>query len=69
MGEYMKWYKAYANLKGHRKRFRLEEKLGVDHGLHYIHLWFSYVAEYAVDGDVTGFTPAEIDGFRADRII
>lgn len=58
--EFMKWYKAYANLKGHPKRYRFEEALGVDHGLHYIHLWFSYIAEYAQDGDVTSFSKKEI---------
>lgn len=58
----MKWYKAYANLKGHPKRFRLEEKLGIDGvaAIGYIHLFFAHVCEYAQDGDLTNFTPKEI---------
>lgn len=58
----MQWYKAYANLKGHRKRYRLAAKLGISplEALAYIHLWFSHIAEYASHGDLTGFENKEL---------
>lgn len=56
----MKWYKAYSNLHRNPKRYRLESELGTDHGLHFIHLWFSYVAEFSKDGDVSHFSIGEV---------
>ncbi len=56
----MRWFKLYANLKDHPKRWRFEEIAGTEHGLHYLTLWFSYVCLYATDGNVTNFTPREV---------
>ena len=47
-------------MKGHPKRYKLEDALGTEHGLHYIHLWFCYVAEYAQDGELDHMTKREI---------
>ena len=49
----MKWFKTEVDLIDHPKRYALEEALGTEYGLHYITLWFAYVAKYYTDGDVT----------------
>ena len=56
----MKWFKLLTDLPGHRKRFRFEALAETKQGLHYIVLWFCYVATYAEDGDVSKFLPSEI---------
>lgn len=58
----MEWFKVYADLKGHPKRYRFEAACGTKHGLHYIVAFWSYVAKYAPDGDLTKMTPHEIAG-------
>jgi len=50
-------------LARNKKRWRFEEILEVDLGLHYIFLWFSFVAEQAPLGDVTKFSPKEISKY------
>jgi hypothetical protein len=56
----MKWYKAIVDLKDHRKRFELEAELNTIHGLHYIHCWFSHVAKFYENGDVSKVTANEL---------
>ena len=56
----MDWFKVYSNIKGHQKRYRLEEALGVDCGLHYLLLFWCYVCEYAPDGNISRITPKEL---------
>lgn len=58
----MEWFKVYADLKGHPKRYRFEAAAGTKHGLHYIVAFWSYVCKYAPDGNLTRMTPAEIAG-------
>lgn len=58
----MEWFKVYADLKGHPKRYRFEAAAGTKYGMHYIVAFWSYVCKYAPDGDLTKMTPAEIAG-------
>lgn len=56
----MQWFKLYAGLQRHPKRWRFEELAETEFGLHYLTAWFSYVCEFAPNGDVTAFTPKEV---------
>lgn len=56
----MQWFKCYADLQHHPKRWRFEELAGTEYGLHYLTAWFSYVCKFAPNGDVSAFTPREI---------
>ena len=56
----MKWFKLYADLQGHPKRWRFEELADTEHGLHYLTCWFSYICKFAPTGDVNAFSPREV---------
>lgn len=56
----MKWFKLYADLQHHPKRYRFEELADTEYGLHYLTAWFSYVCKFAPTGDVGAFTPREV---------
>ena len=58
--QFMQWFKLYADLKDHPKRWRFEELADTEYGLHYLTAWFSYVCKYAPGGNVSGFTPREV---------
>ena len=58
--DYMQWFKLYADLQHHPKRYRFEELASTEYGLHYLTAWFGYVCRFAPSGDVTGFTPREV---------
>ena len=56
----MKWFKSRVDLARHSKRFRFEELLCEDRGLHYLFLWFCHVCEFAPNGDVSNFRPIDV---------
>lgn len=58
--QFMQWFKLYADLKDHPKRWRFEELADTEYGLHYLTAWFSYVCKYAPSGNVSGFTAREV---------
>lgn len=56
----MKWFKLYADLQHHQKRYRLESILNTDYGMHYITNWFCFVCRYAQDGNLSHVTKPEL---------
>lgn len=56
----MNWYKAYVSLKDHKKRFIFESRLGSKVGLHYIHLWFGYLAKFSNGGLIEDLSPVAV---------
>jgi len=56
----LEWFKAKNNLSRSTRRYRFETILGIDHGLHYLWLWHTFLSEQSIDGDVSKFTAKEI---------
>ncbi len=56
----LEWFKARNNLTRSARRYRFETITGIDHGLHYLWLYHTFLSEQAIDGDLSLFTPKEI---------
>lgn len=56
----MEWFKVYAGLQHHPKRYAFEEVAKTEYGLHYIVGLFCFTCHYASDGNLTRFSNIEI---------